>query len=156
MSTEPSPEELFDLIVAELADRTEEYLVALREIPNVDGTSKTDLWKAAANKGDEIEALRRQLAELIPKLEQAEAGGPSRALVILQHACKATAWNVNLDHKTDRALIHECGELVKKVRDPVARASGNEWLRRALGYAKADRRDQAILCMRNAKMLLNR
>lgn len=61
---DPSAEEEFDLVVAQLADRMAEYLAALREIRNVDAALKADLWNAAITKRDEINYLNARLAEL--------------------------------------------------------------------------------------------
>jgi hypothetical protein len=150
--SEPSPEEQFDLLAAEMSDRMQEYLVALQEIPNADPSLKSALWNAASSKGDEIDKLRANLAALIPKLEEV-AASPSPSLQILLDACRAVSWNVG-EHKTDRSLIHACRQQVQAIKHPVARASALDWLRRALHYAESGRRNQAIQCVGNAKSQL--
>ena len=149
------PDEEFDLVVAQLSDRMSEYIVALRQIPNVDAPLKVDLWNAAVRKRDEIDALNTRLAELESVIRARVLPEPTAGALTILTACRAVGWEVEA-HNDARVVIGRCMEQVDSLKDPVARASGRDWLRRALAYAEGGRSGPAAMCVSNAKQLLSR
>src|SRR5258705_13482122 len=131
----------------------DEYLVCMREIPNVEPGLKVDLWNAAVNKRGEMEALHERLGEIRAKLSANAASEPTRSAQILLDAFRATGWAIQ-SHTEARTIIYECRQKAGTICDPVARNSAQQWLGRALAYADAERRPAAITCMRNATGLL--
>lgn len=150
----PTPEEEFDLLLAEINDRMQEYMVALHEIPNVVGLDKATFMAVAERKRGEIAALHTRMDELVKMISANPPKEPSRAAKILKESLRAVGWSIE-SHNDARAIINECRQEATQIKNPVARASAIEWLRRALRYAEADRRAQAMTCIRNAKSLMN-
>jgi hypothetical protein len=149
-------EQEFDIISSAVTDRMQEYMAAMSGYPYASGSGKAHLWQAAVAKLDEIHTLHSRLGELAKFIEENQGGAPSAAVTVLLKAGKATGWVPSQAHTSARTLIHEWQERARGIRDPVARASALEWLRRALTYAESERLDKVTLCLNNAKPLLNR
>lgn len=145
----------FDIIAAEIADRMSEYNAAIAAFGFADPAGKVDLWNAACDKSDDIRILHGRLSDIATKLQSDSIAGPTRAATILADACRAVSWGAPAEND-ERVLAHWCQQQAKLIKDPVARSSALSWIQRALGYAQHERRDQAINCIRNAKVLLDR
>ena len=152
MLHELSPEEAFDLLVGQMENRMEEYLVSLREIPNVSGDLKLVLWRSAETKREEINELQRKLDEARGRLAQEEPPEATVAATILQEACNAAGWQVQA-HNDARVLVHALQQDIQLIQHPVSRASASDWLRRALRYAETGRRAPATMCIAHASAL---
>lgn len=138
-----SPDSEVGWLLAELGQRMEEFLGCMREIPRVGPKLKLDVWRIAARKHDEMDALHVQLEKLLAGSTEMPdgllawmAGGHSRS-----HAC---------------GLIDEVQRRADSIPDPVTRRAACAWLARAWGYAEAGRHAQTVACVYNALALVER
>ncbi|MDC0678982.1 hypothetical protein [Sorangium atrum] len=152
---ELSPEEAYDLIASQLRDRMSEYLAAIDAFPNVDPLAKVDIWNAVVNKRNEIDQLQAQLSETATELRAQAPQTATAAASLLYRACRAVSWDVP-QQNDERVLAHWCQQQALAIRDPVARQSALDWIRRALRYAQAGRSGPTVTCVTNAKQLLSR